>query len=241
MAPNNRRILLYVRPAFVLVLILLSFAVLSYAQTIKATIFGTVTDPTGAVVPGAKVTITATGTNTSREVTTGSDGTYVVPLLLPGRYRVQAVKQGFAARIVDSVNLIVDARQEVDLALSVSSAQQEVTASASAEAIDTGTPAIGQLIDEKTITDMPLNGRNFLQLVLLSAGSAPLGAISDTASFNRPSVNISGGRESSNQFTIDGIFDNAIHFEGLNIQPSIDSLQEFNVQRNTFSAEFGHG
>ncbi|MCI0421942.1 MAG: TonB-dependent receptor, partial [Acidobacteria bacterium] len=90
--------------------------------------------------------------------------------------------------------------------------------------------------------DLPLNGRNFLQLALLSAGAAPLAMSgSDVSNSFRPSLNISGGRESSNQFTIDGVFNNAVHFEGLNLQLSVDAIQEFKVQRNTFSAEFGQG
>ncbi|MCI0338723.1 MAG: TonB-dependent receptor, partial [Acidobacteria bacterium] len=112
---------------------------------------------------------------------------------------------------------------------------------AEAPLVESSSPSLGQVINKKAVEELPLNGRNFLQLVLLSAGSAPLGPRSDTAGFNRPSVNISGGRESSNQFTIDGVFNNAVHFGGLNLQLSVDAIQEFKVQRNTFNAEYGQG
>jgi outer membrane receptor protein involved in Fe transport len=222
-------------------LIVLAVTHAGWAQTTKGTIFGTVTDTTGAVVPGVNVKLIATGTNATREVTTGADGSYVVPLLVPGKYQMRAEKQGFTPRVIEAVELLVDARQQLDFKLSVAGALQEVTVTAGAPLVETGSAAVGQVINEKTITNMPLNGRNFLQLVLLSAGAVPLGPVSDAASFGRPSVNISGGREASNQFTIDGVFNNAVHFEGLNLQPNIDTIQEFKVQRNTFAAEFGHG
>ncbi len=225
----------------ILMAVMCILAASAAAQTVKGTIFGTVTDASGAVVPGATITVTEIGTETTREVVTGADGYFVVPALLPGRYRVRAQKEGFQERIVEPVILVVDARQQVDLELAVAGTQAEVTVTSGAAVVETGSAAIGQLINQRAMVDLPLNGRNFLQLVLLSAGASPLGNVSDSAGFNRPSVNISGGREASNQFTIDGVFNNVIHFEGLNLQPSVDSIQEFKVQHNTFSAEFGHG
>lgn len=212
----------------------------AWSQTTKGTIFGTVTDVTGAVLPQATVTVTAVDTGATRTVTSGDDGSYVVPLLLPGKYEIKAEKEGFAALTVE-VQVAVDARQQADLRLSVAGSTEQVTVTEVAPLVESGSSTVGQVIDDKTITEMPLNGRNFLQLVLLSAGASPLGPVSDAASFGRPSVNIAGGREASNQFTIDGVFNNAVHFEGLNLQPNIDTIQEFKVQRNTFSAEYGHG
>ncbi|MBZ5653578.1 MAG: carboxypeptidase regulatory-like domain-containing protein [Acidobacteriia bacterium] len=212
-----------------------------FAQTTKGTIFGTATDSSGAVVPGTTVTVTSVTTDETRVVTTGTDGRYVFPALFPGKYRVRGEKEGFAAAVVDTVDVTVDSRQQVDLHLVVAGTKETISVTGEAPLIETGSNAVGQVINQKTIVDMPLNGRNFLQLVLLSAGASPLSPASDSASFGRPSVNISGGREASNQFTVDGVFNNVVHFEGLNIQPNVDTIEEFKVQRNTFNAEFGYG
>ena len=211
------------------------------AQTTRGTIFGTVTDASGAMVSDAQVTITSVATGETRTTTTNSEGGYVVPALLPGKYNVSAGKEHFENASVGPVAVEVDARQEVNVKLSVAGTQTQLTVTSAAPIVESGNSTVGQVIDEKTIVDMPLNGRNFLQLVTLSAGATPTGNGSDTNGFNRPSVNISGGRESSNQFTIDGVFDNAIHFEGLNLQPNVDAIEEFKVQRNSFSAEYGFG
>lgn len=224
-----------------LLLCLLVFEPLAWGQSTRGTIFGTITDSSGAVVSGAQVTVTAVATGESRSTTTNTEGGYVVPALLPGKYNVNAQKEQFKNVTVGPVDLAVAARQEVNVRLTVAGAKEQLTVTAAAPVIETGSASLGQVIGEKAMVDMPLNGRNFLQLVLLSAGSSPLGNGSDTLGFNRPSVNISGGRESSNQFTVDGVFNNVIHFEGLNMQPNVDGIEEFKVQRNSFSAEYGFG
>jgi Carboxypeptidase regulatory-like domain/TonB dependent receptor-like, beta-barrel len=210
-------------------------------QTTRGTILGSVTDQAGAVVSEANVTLTQIGTGFTRKVVTNADGNYIVPSLLPGKYRIQAEKEGFQTKVINEIELNVEARLQVDISLSVRGAEEKVEITSEAPLVESSSPSLGQVINNKAVEELPLNGRNFLQLVLLSAGSAPLGTRSDTAGFNRPSVNISGGRESSNQFTIDGVFNNAVHFGGLNLQLSVDAIQEFKVQRNTFNAEFGQG
>lgn len=225
---------------FVLVFVLWG-AVLAAGQTTRSAIFGRALDPSGAVLSGVEVIATSLDNGSTFRAMTNTDGTYVIPSLLPGKYRVEAEMAGFAKQTLPSFDLLVDARSQVDFNFQVAGSTTNITVTTQPTAIDTGSASLGQVIEEKTITDLPLNGRDFLQLVLLSAGASPLAGSSDVKSFNSQSVNISGGRESSNQFTIDGVFDNAVHFEGLNLQPSIDAIQEFKVQRNTFNAEFGHG
>jgi len=214
---------------------------IAWGQTTHGTILGAVTDQAGAVVSGVDVTVVQIDTGFARKVTTNSDGNYIVTSLLPGKYRILAEKAGFQTKVIQDVELNVEARVQVNIALAVRGAEDKVEITSDAPLVESSSDSLGQVINHKAVVELPLNGRNFLQLVLLSAGSAPLSSRSDTAGFNRPSVNISGGRESSNQFTIDGVFNNAIHFGGLNLQLSVDAIQEFKVQRNTFNAEFGQG
>ncbi|MCI0423032.1 MAG: TonB-dependent receptor, partial [Acidobacteria bacterium] len=225
-----------------LVLLCLAVANLS-GQTTRGTILGTVSDQTGAVMPGVKITVTQLETGLSRTVETNADGYYVVPSLLPGKYSIQAEKEGFQTKAIKPIELNVDTRVQVNVTLEVGSVQGMVTVTTEGSLVEASSASLGQVIREKTIVDLPLNGRNFLQLALLSAGAAPLAMSgSDTAGASfRPSLSVSGGRESSNQFTIDGVFNNVVFSEGLNLQLSVDAIQEFKVQRNTFSAEFGQG
>ena len=171
-----------------------------------------------------------------------ADGNYVAPSLLPGTYAVTVEKQGFQAKTIRPVEVNVDATVQLNVQLVLEGVQQQVSVEASAPQIEADTSAIGQVVRTQAIVDLPLNGRNFVQLALLSAGAVPLPTgNSDAAANNETSLNISGGRESSNQFTIDGTYNNSAFWEGLNIQLSIDAIREFKVQRNTFSAEFGQG
>ncbi len=233
----SKRISCFISP-FILLFITLGY---SWAQTTRGSILGTITDPAGAVISEATVTLTQIETGFTRKVVTNSDGNYIVTSLLPGKYRIQAEKAGFQTKVINEIELNVEARIQVDISLAIRSTEEKIEITSEAPLVESSSPSLGQVINNQAVEELPLNGRNFLQLVLLSAGSAPLGSRSDTAGFNRPSVNISGGRESSNQFTIDGAFNNAVHFGGLNLQLSVDAIQEFKVQRNTFNAEFGQG
>jgi len=226
---------------FVLVWLLCPTAVNVWGQTTRGTILGTVTDPTGAVIPDAKVTVTQLVTGFAYTVTTDAEGYYLVPALLPGRYSVQAEKTGFQTKVIQPIELNVAARVQVNVPLELRAVEEKVVVTSEGPLVEATTAALGQVIRSEPIVDLPLNGRNFLQLALLSAGSVPLAQSSLNAGWFKPSVNISGGRESSNQYTIDGVFNNITTWEGLNLVLSVDAIQEFKVQRNTFSAEFGQG
>jgi hypothetical protein len=214
------------------------------AQTTRGSIQGTVKDSAGAVVPGAEVTLTQPETGFSRTVVTNDEGDYLFPSLLPGTFNLQAQKGGFQTKLVEGVILNVAAHVRTDVTLEPQGVEEKIVVTSGTLPVDTTTAALGQVINNRAVEDLPLNGRNFLQLALLSAGASPVNITpggSDVGGFNQASINISGGRESSNQFTIDGVFNNAVHFEGLNVTLSVDGIQEFKVQRNTFSAEFGQG
>jgi len=211
------------------------------AQTTRGTITGTVTDESGGVVAGAKITVTQIDTGYARETTTDSRGNYVVPSLFPGRYRVEAEQKGFQKTVIEPLQLHVDERLAVNPVLKVGAMTQEIKVTSEGSMVETASASLGQVIRGATVQDMPLNGRNFLQLALLSAGAVPVAQASENALVYKSSVNVSGGREGSNQYTIDGVFNNAVTFQGLNLVLSVDAIQEFKVQRNTFSAEFGQG
>src|SRR5262245_19379818 len=210
-----------------------------YAQTKRSTITGTVTDETGGIVAGAQITIKEIDKGLTYGVTTNSEGGYVVPGLFPGRYRVEAENKGFQKTIVEPLQLHVNQRLEVNLTLKVGEVSQQVEVSSQGELVETGSSSISQVVGTRMVTELPLNGRNFLQLGLLSPGTTTVPAGSDAG--GRGSMSISGGRTASNQFSIDGMFNGATAFNELNVQLSVDAIQEFKIQRNTFSAEFGNG
>lgn len=217
-------------------------AVLSWrlwAQVDTGSISGTLTDPTGAVIPGAQVTITQTDTNIKTVVSTDASGFYLAPALRPGAYRVTAAKEGFKPEARAGIDLRVQDRLQIDFALQVGSAASEVTVTTAAPILESETSSLGQVIQEKTITDLPLNGRNFIQLATLTAGTLP-----STRTAERDNFISNGARAVQNSYLLDGI-DNKNRILGFDkssaqtIQPIIDAIQEFKVETSTFSAEFG--
>ncbi len=211
------------------------------AQTTRGAITGAVSDESGALVIGAKITVTQIDTGYTHATDTDAQGNYVVPGLLPGRYRVEGELKGFQKTVIEPLQLHVDERLTVDIVLKVGTVTQEVKVTSQGEIVQLASASLGQLVQNRMVEELPLNGRNFLQLGLLSPGATTAPQGSDQTGFNEPTINISGGRAGGNQFSIDGVFDDQIHFNGLNLVLSVDAIQEFKVQRNTFSAEFGYG
>ena len=172
-----------------LTICVLAATVAAMGQTTRGSINGLVSDSSGAVVSGAAVRATQTDTGFSYSVQSNADGNYVVPALLPGTYSVKVEKAGFQSKIVQPVEVNVDARVQVDVQLDVKGAQEVVTVEAKSTQIEVDSAAIGQVVRSKAIVDLPLNGRNFLELALLSAGAVPLPAgNSDSAANNQPSI-----------------------------------------------------
>ena len=205
------------------------------AQTPTGTLQGGVTDPSGASVPGATIKITNTQTNEGRSLTTDSGGRFVQPLLPPGTYQIEASSQGFQPVRVDNIKLDVGQNRSVDFKLSVSTALTEVDVSANAVALDVNTSAMGQVITNRSILDLPLNGRNPFDLAALSPGVSTIGGAS--------TPHIGGSRNGNNEQQIDGISnitpENNVGNNGTAYTPIVDSVQEFSVQINTLSAEYG--
>jgi hypothetical protein len=214
------------------------------AQT-SGEITGTITDATGAVVNGASVTVTNTGTSQARTVSTNSAGNYSVPYLNPGVYDITAQITGFKLDAQRGVQIVVGATVRVDFALQVGDVNQEVEVTGAAPLVNTDDAAMGAVIENKSIVELPLNGRNYLSLVALSPNvSVEAGVTSQQASFQggvRSTVgfNVTGMRAQFAHFTLDGIENTDPNFNSFVFQPSVDALQEFKVQDGIYSAEYG--
>jgi hypothetical protein len=218
-------------------------AIHSQGQTTNGLITGSVTDATGATVPGAVVTVTNPATGVPRTATSNDSGTYVVPQLTPGNYDISVEKQGFATEKRSSVQLEVNQSVTLDFKLGVASSAQTVEVTGAAPSLNTTSSTLTDVIGHQETVDLPLNGREFTQLTLLTPGVAPI-TTGQQAAFTvalgkggiSPSVN--GQRGQQNNFTMDGVLNNAIFTNGWSIAPPPDALQEFAVQSHITDAQF---
>lgn len=232
------------KPLFTLLLVLLFCCHLpALAQQETATVTGEVKDSTGAVVAKALITVTNTETNISLKTETNDQGMYILPSLKPGPYSVTVEKAGFRKVVRSGITLQVNQTVRVDIGLQVGELTSIVEIVEAAALLETETSARGSVIDQKKIVDLPLNGRDYNQLALLSPGVLP--GTPRLASVNFKGVlNVNGNRTFNNVFLLDGV-DNISYsnsFRGENVQlvqPSIEALQEFKIQTNAYSAEFG--
>ncbi|PYQ51157.1 MAG: hypothetical protein DMF78_13945, partial [Acidobacteria bacterium] len=220
--------------------VLLATASSLRAQSATGQITGTVKDSTGAVVPGATVTAISELTGARRDATTSREGNYVFALLPVSVYTVSADLQGFRPAKRTGVRLNVDQVYRADLELQPGGLTEAVEVQAASVAIDTETATVGQVITEKQITDLPLNGRNFLQLLFLGAGAVETDG--EQAAMRQGvgnAISIMGSRPTSNNFMIDGTanVDTALGTPAAIL--SIDALEEFKEQTKTYSAEYG--
>src|SRR5579863_1254219 len=225
----------------------LLFASFLHAQA-TGSISGTVTDPSGAAVRGAKVTVTVPATGLTREATTGERGDYVVPLLGVADYNVRVELQGFQAAETHDIVLQVDEHRELDFKLSPATVQTNVEVTATAVAIQTTDATLGQVITSQQVADLPLNGRDFVQLATLTPGVTQEtnpnsffngGASSEVSARGSYSLSVGGSRASSTDWLLDGNDNNELTAGGIAILPSIDAIQEFKVLTYNYSAEFG--
>src|SRR6266478_2232511 len=223
-------------------LVMFLFSAAALAQT-TATIVGTVTDSSGAVVPSVSITVTARDTGLTRKTTTNLSGNYVVTFLPVGQYSVTAEVSGFKKKTVTGIVLEVNQEPRVDIALEVGAVSESVTVSAEATQLQTENAVVGQVVDNRYTSEIPLNGRDFSQLLLLSPGTTtrPGGfdlTVGSATGSNGSGIDI-GGRDNQNNFTLDGASNNARQFGNIALKPSIDAIQEFKVQTNSYAAELG--
>jgi hypothetical protein len=209
---------------------------------------GTVSDPTGAVVPNATVTLTSTDTNQARNTLTGADGSYKFSLLQPGTYRVRFVAVGFKTAEVSSVTVNVTETPVLDRTLELGAQSEQVTVEAQAGALQTANSTLGTTVGTHTLTSLPLSSRNYTQILALSAG-ANVGATNATQ-FGKgtQTMSVNGNDPGQNNFQMDGVnitnwanagnSDDSILYTGIGI-PNPDAIQEFKVQTSTYDASYG--
>jgi hypothetical protein len=221
------------------------------AQQTTATLLGTVTDASGAAVPGVAVRATNLATAVARSTVSDQAGNYSFPYLPAGNYQLTASREGFQLQQVDSVTLQVDQTARVDFAMKIGSISETVSVSASAALLQTENASVGTVIDSGKIVDLPLNGRNFIQLAQLIPGvqAGTPGSItvrrgrgsvgqSDPA-YGSTAASANGSRDTANRFYLDGIEEMDYDAMTYAFSPSVDSLAEFKVQTSTYSAEYG--
>lgn len=244
----------------ILVLVLAAFAFPTPAQNNKGTIVGTVTDPNGALVKDAKITVINTATGDTREATSNDDGTYTVPNLEPAVYRVTVDATGFQSVVFEDVKVETNARLPLDVTFTgVAGATGSVTVAAeAAPLVETETSVRGDLITGRQVTELPLPQRNFTLLAALSPGVTrpALGGIGGGGNFESggPSkgtestrfresggsiISANGARVTNNNFSLDGIDNNESQFGQIAIFPNPDAIQEFKVETSVPSADSG--
>src|SRR5713226_584095 len=213
------------------------------AQTL-GTITGEVRDSTGLVVPGATVTVVNKSTNATRTTSSNAVGLFDVPALQPGTYTVKTELDGFKTATLD-VELQVQQTARVNFALELGTISEMATVTGVSPLVETANATIGTVIENRRIVELPLNGRNYLQLVALSPNVsyefAGPGQAGDRQGGTRASqqLSISGQRREFNYYTLDGVDNTDVNFNTYIFLPSVDALEEFKVQTGVYSAEFG--
>ena len=227
---------------------LLGLSLSANAQVTTADLVGTVKDDAGAVVRGARVTIRNEATSVSRSITTASDGNYIFTSLQPGRYAITVEAQGFRKLERTGIELQVNQRAEVDLDLQVGQVGETVLVASTTPLLESQSSALGSVIQETQVQDLPLNGRNFVQLAILSPGvsGTGFGMRGTIMSGTRPDdlrpgteLFVNGNRESSNNYLYDGIDNNDRLTLAIVVRPAVEAIKEFKIQTNLFSAEQG--
>src|SRR6266498_2552781 len=232
------------------VLFLLSIGLLAavHAQTSTVgNISGNVRDPQGAAVPKAEVVITEERTGASRTVTADDDGHYSAQSLAVGLYSVSTAPQGFKKTVAPAVDLHVGENRVINLDLEVGQVSETVTVSSDATPVETRSGDVNSLISEKQVTELPLDGRNYSQLVLMVPGVSPTNGAGGGATNTRGTgldshvdLSVNGNQSNANMWTVDGVNNMDVGSNAtLLVFPSIDSIAEFKVERNSFSAEYG--
>ena len=234
------------RTRFALLFSFLSAVSILLGQTL-GDISGEVRDATGAVISGVNITLTNQATNAKRNTSSNESGSYSFPALVPGPYRVRAEKPGFKAANSSTLELQVQQQARLDLRLEVGAVTESIEVNASAASLATENATVGTVVENKRIVELPLNGRNYLQLTALApnvsygfptAGQADARQGGDRAGQN---ISVAGMRNSFNRFTLDGVENTDPNFNTYVIFPSAEALQEFKVQTGIYPAEFGRG
>lgn len=215
------------------------------AQTSSSSVNGIVTDPTGGVVPGAQIVLRNASTNVERTTASNSTGNYFFNSVPPARYVLTFSAPSFQKETIASFDVAVAQAVTVNAALKLGDVSQTVTVEATGTQVESSTSQLGAVIGEKAVTDLPLNGRNFTQLLTLTPGVTPISTgqnhsasntpviASDTTSFSFPSINGAGNR--STIYLVDGLNDNQAWYNTYAVPPIIDTIQEFKINSHNDS------
>ncbi len=217
----------------------LGASILLHAQSRDSAMVGTISDSSGAVVPGARVTVTNAGTGETFTYTTGESGEYVVLNLLYGDYRIQVEKSGFKTSTREGVRLQIGQRAKLDFTLTPGAVSETVEVAGTAPLLETQQATVGQVIDSKKVLDLPLNGRNWLQLATLAPGVVAPRTTTGPGYQAGSAITVNGNPADANNFSLDGVDNNAPLVNAQNIDPTIDSIQEFRIESNNSAAEYG--
>jgi Carboxypeptidase regulatory-like domain/TonB dependent receptor len=229
----------------VFALLALSATSVLYGQT-QGEITGRISDPSGAGVPSANITLTSIATNAIRTTITTDAGDYTFPSVAPGLYRVKAEHQGFKSITSNNVEVQVQQTVRLDLSLQVGQVSESIEISAQAALLQAENASVGTVIENQGVTELPLNGREYLNLVALAANVNTLSPSSGQAGSRlggdraSQSISAAGNRIMFDYFTLDGVNNTDPDFVTYIVLPSIDAIQEFKVQTGVYPAEFGH-
>jgi hypothetical protein len=230
---------------FALMALAALFAAAANAQTFNASVSGIVSDPTGAVAPNVKVTVTDIARGTQYSASTNQDGVYLIKNLIPSTYKVTAVAAGFQAYVVNTFPLTATQQAVLNITLQLGTANQTVEVSSQVQMIEPSNATLGGLVNSKSIADLPLVNRNILTLMVLEPGVAPSTPNNYQSNFFTSAIRYSfnGGMESTNDFQLDGMSilnqSDIPGIMGLTMLPSVDSVQEMKLQTNSYSAVYG--
>ncbi len=207
---------------------------------VYGTISGFVRDPSGAAIPGATVKATLVAQQTTRTVQTNTEGNYIFVAMVPGMYEVTFEAPGFQRQVNKDVELTANQNLRLDAAMVVGAVQTEITVTGAATMVETASPVLSGLVDDRRVVDLPLNGRNVISLASILPGVTNVKApqqLSDARS--GPEMNVNGGRSNMNLFTLNnGFFNNPSRNTGMNYPPP-DAIQEVRILTHNFGAEYG--
>jgi len=234
-------------PIYAFLSLILMLSASASAQVDRGTIVGTVSDATAARVAGARVTVANLETNQAVELSTDDEGNYSAQLLRIGRYSIRVEKQGFQNSVESSVDVGINQVVRVDFSLKLGSTSETVEVSSAPPLLQTDTSSLGTIETEKRITDLPLNGRNFIQLAYLGpganggqTGSNVSGGVFENERADE-AISVNGLRVTNNNFLLNGVDNNEFGLGGTIVLPPPDAIQEFRTEENSMSAEFGRG
>jgi hypothetical protein len=239
----EKRPLLYGRGS-VCLLISFSFAFFiicptACPQSVNATIRGRLLEASGAVLPNGAISAVNEETNEIHRTRSSSEGEFAIPLLLPGSYRIEAEVTGFRKCVAKGISIKIGQNLRLDMTLVPGGPTEEITVTAGQKMIEPDSTHMGYVIDNRGIVSYPLDGRNFLELILLLPGTAPSAQGSPGSVRGGFSVNVSGAREDSNNFILDGAFNNDPKLNTFAVSPPVDAIREFEVLTGSYDAGFG--